>query len=92
MENAGDILKNLALEREVHDFTHEDQARKIFRENVSHAAYAICEIAMHSENERIRLDASKYVVERVLGRTTDQGLTESIEDQVQKFLTGVVGP
>jgi uncharacterized membrane protein YheB (UPF0754 family) len=43
-------------------------AEMIFNDNVALAAQSLVHAAVHSDNERIRLDASKYIVERVLGR------------------------
>lgn len=57
--------------------TAEKLAMEVFRDNLPLAAQVICEIACNSESERNRLTASKYIVERVLGRTPDAKADES---------------
>lgn len=49
----------------------EQLAQQIFRDHLGLAAQVICEIAVGSDNERNRLNASKYIVERVMGRIPD---------------------
>lgn len=46
-------------------------AERMFAEHAVAAAASICQIAMYGQSERIRLDAAKYVTERVLGRVQD---------------------
>lgn len=46
---------------------NEKIAMAIFRDNVALAAEVIGELAMNGEKESTRLNASKYIVERVLG-------------------------
>jgi len=62
------VLKAAVEERELMSLTNEEQGERIFKEHLPNAAVAICHIATHSENERLRLDAAKYVVERNLGK------------------------
>jgi hypothetical protein len=50
---------------------NEKIAMKIFRDNLPLAAEIIGELAINGEKESTRLNASKYIVERVLGRTPD---------------------
>jgi len=60
---------NSALERAVHpDETPEQTANRIFKENLPAAARSIVTLAVNGGSERIKLDASKYVVERIMGR------------------------
>ena len=49
-----------------------DAARKIFREGLVPATQSIVHLAAFSKNDRIRLDASKYVVERNLGKVAEK--------------------
>jgi hypothetical protein len=46
--------------------------REQFRQSAPHAAAAIVHLALHSQNERIRLQSAQYVVERVLGRPGEE--------------------
>lgn len=50
---------------------NEKLAMQIFRDNLPLAAEVIAELSMNGEKESTRLNASKYIVERVLGRTPD---------------------
>lgn len=61
-----------SLERAVYrDETEEQMARRIFRQALPAAASSIVDIAMNSQNDRTKLDASKYIVERNLGKVGD---------------------
>jgi hypothetical protein len=70
--------------------TPESQATDQFRTNLPVAAAAICHLACHSVNERIRLDAAKYVVERNLGRIGEHNLP-SAKDPVDELIKEVLG-
>lgn len=60
------------LEAAVHtDETPEATANRIFKENLPNAARSIATLAMRGGTERVRLDASKYIVERIMGRIGD---------------------
>jgi len=66
--NDGDF-ESLAMERTIHpEMSHEDLAQHIFEENAAMAAQSIVTLAAGSTNERVRLSASVYVVERILGK------------------------
>lgn len=58
----------LNQERTLMSETPEQQARRLLKENTPSAVVAIIHIAMHGSNERLRLDAAKYITDRVLGR------------------------
>lgn len=49
----------------------EQRAQYVFQLNAELAATSIANLAVNATNERTRLDAAKYVVERVLGRVPD---------------------
>ena len=70
----------------VTDVEAQNAARKLFYETAAQAAATITQIAQHGTTERVRLDAAKYVVERVLGRLGED--TGSI-DPLTAFMTGV---
>lgn len=46
-------------------------AEGVFRANARRAAEEIVSLAINAGNERVRLDAAKYIVERVMGKTPD---------------------
>lgn len=63
-----------SLEKAVHpDETPEQTANRIFKENLPNAARSIATLAMKGATERVRLDASKYIVERIMGKLGDAG-------------------
>jgi len=69
-----EAIAALNLEREMHPEESEEQlTKRIFREGAPAAASRIVKIALTSPNERLGLDASKYIVERTLGRVSDTG-------------------
>ena len=62
-------------------------SRRIFKENAPLAASAIARLAIHGASERTRLDASKYIVERVLGPVgNDVGAADPIRDFMEDVI------
>jgi hypothetical protein len=77
--------ESLAMERTFHPSeTPEQMAERIFRENLIGAASAIVHTAIHATNDRTRLDAAKYVVERNLGKIGDT--QEGVEDPLMQLI------
>jgi len=61
-------LESLAMEKTVDEtITDEALARKLFKEASPRAALSIINLAMHSPTEAVRLKASMYITDRVLG-------------------------
>jgi hypothetical protein len=86
-----DIAQKLVVPRSgAEEQTPESQATTTFRESLPVAAASICHLALHSANERIRLDASKYVVERNLGRIGENNLPGA-KDPVDDLIKEVLG-
>lgn len=79
-------LAALNMERTVMGEAPEDTANRIFREAAPGAALSIVNMAMRDPNSRVRLTASTYVVDRVLGRP---GEGDAAEDPLAKFLRTV---
>lgn len=82
-------LQDLKQEQAVlHDGENEKvAAQRIFRENLLMAVSSICHLASYSTNDRIRFDASKYVVERSLGQLRDvPGAFEDSDDPLERLL------
>jgi len=78
-------MERTALDR---DLTDPAVIVQLFREHSYEAALAITQIAMHGANDRIRLDAAKYVVERAIGRmgeTSPDG-KDPIDDLVNRIM------
>jgi hypothetical protein len=81
-----DLLKSVQMERTIGPRAideglenDETLSKRIFRENAPLAAAAIAKLAMHGSSERTRLDASKYIIERVLGpASADNGAVDPL--------------
>lgn len=65
--DADAALSSLTDDRRQSEESEEDQARRVFKENSANAAMSIVHLSMRSRNERLRLQASQYIVDRVLG-------------------------
>lgn len=74
-----DALSSLVTERTLNPEESEEQtARRLLRENLPAAVLGIVHTSIHGENSRIRLDAQKYITERVLGRIGDDAFGADI--------------
>lgn len=71
---ADKAIEALNMERTFDDKPKSDIefTRDQFRKSAPHAAASIIHLALHSTNERIRLQSAQYVVERVLGRPGEE--------------------
>jgi hypothetical protein len=85
-------LNAAALERDLYpNETPEVTARRIFREGLASAAAGIVKIALNSTNDRTKLTACQYIVDRNLGKIGDDptfsdklsGIVEDIEAALQ---------
>lgn len=86
-----EAIAGLVMERRVlGDESQESQARRIFSETAAAAAASICHMAVHGTNERLRLDAAKYVVERVLGKAGDDPFVKNPVDELINSVTKYV--
>jgi len=82
-------LEALKLEAEFHPTeTPTELTTRLFEENAPQAAMSIVHAALHSMNERVRFDASKYVVERLLGRVGDSNPIGA-DNPLDKFFANV---
>lgn len=86
-----EAIAALRMERTVMDplGSYEDQARQLFRENAPNAAASIVHLAVHSINERTRLSAAQYVVDRILGKVGDDTFGAE-KNPAQALLEGLV--
>jgi hypothetical protein len=62
------------------DETPVERAKRLMTENVDTAAATMIWIARNSDSERNRAEASKYIMERVLGRAGDAPATGTLDD------------
>lgn len=63
-------------------------ARMHLIEQAPFAAAQIAQLAQHASNERVRLDASKYIVERVLGPTGQP--TQGVKSPLEMVMSGFI--
>lgn len=83
-------LNALTAERLLDDGDDVSAAERIFKENAVPAALSIAHLAVHSPNERIRLAAAQYVVDRNLGRIGDTDpLKQAEKDPLFQFIKSV---
>jgi hypothetical protein len=70
------VNRALQMERDVHPAeTEEGLTQRLFRENAASVAMQMVHIATRGTSERIRLDAGKYIIDRVLGPVGKQNET-----------------
>lgn len=64
-------LSALAEERSMTQDSIQTQGEELFKQHLIQSVLGICNLSMHATNEKLRFDAQKYVVERVIGRLGD---------------------
>lgn len=70
--------------------TYDDIARRKINEAVPFAADALIHIVMHSENERHRMQAAEYILNKVLGKPSDMPQGDPDKDDALTKLAGTV--
>lgn len=89
--NPDEVFQALDTELAVHeDRSIEEIAKRKLRDSAAHAADSIIHLAIHSENESLRLKASAYIIDRVMGKITDVPMGTSADDSLASLLKGVV--
>lgn len=84
-----EALNALVQERAVHpEESPEQMARRLILENLGQVTLGVIHTALWGSNERTRLDAQKYLMERALGRVGDDAFGD-VQSPIEKFLTGV---
>ena len=74
-----DALDKLKLERQVHDDETEQQlSRRLMRENLPVITAGLIHPAINDPSSRVRLDAQKYIMERVLGKVGDDAFEGTV--------------
>jgi len=82
-------LDALVDERSLHpEETNEQTARRLLKENAPIVAQSLLRLAIYSKSERTRLDAGKYVMDRVLGKIGDD-LNTGSDSPIDGFLNEV---
>lgn len=66
--NQAALKAALDMERSMHpEETQEELSHRLFKENAPGVAMSIVQIALQGSSERLKLDAGKYVIDRILG-------------------------
>ena len=88
-----DVLAALNMERQMNPGeTEKELARRLMKENLPQVTMNVINTALHGSNDRIRFDASKYIMERVLGKIgddtyeTSKSPLEELFDDVTAFV------
>ena len=89
-----DDVDMLTAEKEMLGGSTVDLGRRYLEENLPQAVLSIVKVARHSENDKLRFDAAKYIVERVLGKIADNSSTEKaawekLIDETEHTVPGV---
>ena len=61
------------------------QAKRLLKKNVSFAVQSIIWLARYGE-PRMRYDASRYIIERVLGKSETSGLDTKVDSNIESLL------
>jgi len=91
----------LGMERATHpDETTEELTHRLFKENSPSVAMQIVHIALRGTSERLKLDAGKYVIDRVMGPVGKEthradspldALVRQMQDDVEKAANEAYG-
>ena len=72
-----EALEAMIMERTFHpDEGNKKTSRRLIEENGPIVTQAMIYLAIHSQSERIRLDAGKYLIDRDLGRVSEETMAE----------------
>lgn len=82
-------LKALEDERSIFEETEVQMAQRILRNNLVASIHSVTKMALNSANERIRLAAAQYVIERNMGRVQDNAPPPA-DDPIADLLGSVV--
>jgi hypothetical protein len=76
-----------ALEADMHPGeTSLARAKRMFSEAADLAAGSIIDIALHDPNSRLRLDAAKYITDRVMGPTSQVNPVDAEDNPLDKLM------
>jgi len=79
--NPREALDSLVFEAQLDGGDAGAATSRILREHAILAAQSICHLAAYAQTERIRLQASQYIVDRVLGAGLDLDIRLQTEQQ-----------
>lgn len=78
-----EVLASAAQEREVRDLNHTQLATRLMEENLDFAIARVIHLVKYTHNEKLAFDASRYLIERVMGRVPDFGDVSSRDDLLE---------
>lgn len=82
------ILESIALERVMEPkVSAEEEVREELKSRALAAAKSIAYLSIHSPTERVRLEASKYIIDQVIGKPGIS--TEPAKDIITDFINGI---
>jgi hypothetical protein len=86
-------LSALEMETRVHGEGEKpiDQAKRLIDENLPLATASVIHLALHGQNENQRFQAARYLMDRGLGKVTDQGTSVEGGDPIERLLQDVLG-
>lgn len=101
--DANAALANLSMEKALSELgSPQETAKRLFEENLPLATMAICHLATRADNDAIRFNAAKYVVERTMGPAEKQDkiegrhiwddvydeVTDDLHEQAERYANG----
>lgn len=85
-----EALEGMIMEREYHpEESNPKTTKRLMDENAPVVAMSLIHLALHSGSERTRLDAGKYIMDRVLGRVGEE-LIPTEDSPIEKFVSEVM--
>ena len=82
-------LEALIMEKELHPGeTNSGTSKRLLEENAPVVAQSMIRLAIHSKSERIRFDAGRYVLDRVLGPVANPN-TAHEESPITKLINEI---
>jgi len=88
---ANAAMRAMAEERHLYDEDERTQAHRLLREALPYAVRTVTLLAQGGETEKMRFDASKYIIERNLGASGKDGdLSGQEGDPLEKLLSKCV--
>ena len=82
----GNFLDSVTTEREALEYSPAKQAEKLIEENLPLAVMGVIHTALHDPSSKVRLEAQKLIMDRGLGKITEQGV--SAEKDILKNIFG----
>ena len=87
---ADDALECMITEKSFHPGeTNPKTAKRLMDENAPVVAMSLIHLAIHSKSERTRLDAGRYIMDRILGRVGEE-LLPTEDSPIDQFVHSVM--